>query len=146
MSRMRGWKTVTRTALGSAFAVASLLLAAAPATADRYRGLPFALARGRPTLSLNAVVGPGRQGPGGLGVPGAPGGQSAEGVVQSVGPRSVVLRELDGTIVTVPVGWETQVFVDGRPDVLTDVKPGYVVAATWVGDAPASVLVFVRSS
>lgn len=146
MRRMRGWTTVTRTAPVAALAAASMLLAAAPAAAGRYRGLPFTPPRGRPTLNLNSVIGSNWQGPGGPADPGAPGGQSAEGVVQSVGPRSVVLRELDGTLVTVPVGLETQVFLDGRPDVLADVRPGYVVAATWVGDAPASVLVFVRSS
>src|SRR3954467_4736325 len=40
---------------------------------------------------------------------------AAQGIVQSVGPFAVVLRQLDGTTVTVPVARRiTRVFVDGR--------------------------------
>ena len=47
----------------------------------------------------------------------APGSsQGAQGVVQSVGSTSVVVKQLDGSSVTVPVDRRTtQVFVDGKP-------------------------------
>src|SRR5580692_2215194 len=68
--------------------------------------------------------------------------QTEQGVVQSISARTLVLRELDGAIVTIPIGVQTQIFVDGRPARVEDVKPGFVVVASSFG----SELRFVRSS
>ena len=77
---------------------------------------------------------------------GAAGFQSTrQGVVQSVSPGGIVLRQLDGTVVSVQVDRHTQITLDGRQGSLADVHPGYVVLASWSGSATASLLRFVRS-
>ena len=76
----------------------------------------------------------------------APGSsQGAQGVVQSVGSTSVVVKQLDGSAVTVPVDRRTtQVFVNNKHAQWTDVKPGYVLSATWKVGKPAPTLRFSR--
>lgn len=69
------------------------------------------------------------------------------GVVQSVGPSAVVLRALDGTDVTVPVGPGTRVRLNGRAAALAAVSPGLVAEAVRVGSGTAVVLrAFGRAS
>ena len=76
----------------------------------------------------------------------APGSsQAAQGVVQSVGSTTVVVKQLDGSTVTVPVDRKTtQVFVNNKHSQWTDVKPGYVLSATWKAGKPAPTLRFSR--
>jgi hypothetical protein len=47
------------------------------------------------------------------------------GRVQSMSSSVVVLRERDGSVVSVPVGARTKVHVNGQPGSLSDVQPGY---------------------
>ena len=63
-----------------------------------------------------------------------------EGIVQSVSANGVVLRQLDGSTVNISVGSSTQVFVDGKHALLTDVKAGYVASAAWKAGGMAHVL------
>jgi len=60
-----------------------------------------------------------------------PAARSGQGIVQSVSARAVVLKELDGSTVRVPVDAKTRVFVDGKPASLRAVKPGFVAVAKW---------------
>jgi hypothetical protein len=77
----------------------------------------------------------------------APGSsQSAQGVVQSVGSATVVVKQLDGRTITVPVDRKTtQVFVNNKHAEWTDVRPGYVLTASWKAGKPAPTLRFTRS-
>ena len=59
--------------------------------------------------------------------------QNAQGVVQSLAGRTVVVRALDGSTVTVPIGPGTRVLVDGKAAALRDVKPGFVAIVKWEG-------------
>ena len=70
--------------------------------------------------------------------------QTAEGVVQSVTATAVALRQLDGSTVSVPIGRHTVVFVNARHTRLAAVKPGFVLAASWVAGKAAAVLRFQR--
>jgi len=63
-----------------------------------------------------------------------------EGIVQSVGANAIVLRELDGSTVSVAIVSSTHVFVDGKRASLRDVKAGYVAAAAWKAGGAARVL------
>lgn len=63
-----------------------------------------------------------------------------EGIVQSVFTSAVVLRQLDGSTVSISVGNGTQVFVDGKKASLYDVKAGYVASAAWKAGGAARVL------
>jgi len=63
-----------------------------------------------------------------------------EGIVQSVSAKAIVLRELDGRTVSVPVALSTHVFVDGKRSSLRVVKAGFVASAAWKTGKPASVL------
>lgn len=63
---------------------------------------------------------------------GAPTSGSANGIAQSIGAASIVLTELDGSTVSITVTQRTRVFVNGSHASLDDVKPGFVVSATWV--------------
>jgi hypothetical protein len=63
-----------------------------------------------------------------------------KGIVQSVSPKSIVLRELDGSTVRIPVAPTTRVFVDGKRATLANVKRGFVVTVTWTAGKPARVL------
>jgi hypothetical protein len=51
--------------------------------------------------------------------------------VQSVLASAVVLTELDGTSVRVPVNPKTRVFVDGKRALLGSVEDGFVAIASW---------------
>src|SRR4051794_39853556 len=63
-----------------------------------------------------------------------------KGIVQAVTPKAIVLRELDGSTVRIPVAPTTRVFVDGKRATLGNVKRGFVASATWVAGRPARVL------
>jgi hypothetical protein len=77
-----------------------------------------------------------------------PAGQtvSVQGVVQSVSSSTVLVKQLDGSAVVVPIDRTTQIFVNGKPAHATDVKRGYVLIASFQAGRPASVLRFVRPS
>ena len=75
----------------------------------------------------------------------APGSsQGAQGVVQSVGSTSVVVKQLDGSVVTVPVDRRTTRSSSTQHAQWTDVKPGYVLSATWKAGKSAPTLRFSR--
>ena len=63
--------------------------------------------------------------------------QIDKGVVVSVSPSLLVLRQLDGTIMSVSVNEHTQVVLDGVPASLASLKPGFLAAALHFGTAPA---------
>ena len=62
------------------------------------------------------------------------------GIVQSVAPATVVLRALDGTEVTVAVGPETRVRLNGRTATLAMVRRGFVAEAVTAGSGQALVI------
>lgn len=62
-----------------------------------------------------------------------------QGIVQSVSAKAIVLRQLDGSTVSVPVASSTRFFVDGKRASLRDVKAGFVASATWKAGRPAQV-------
>jgi hypothetical protein len=66
--------------------------------------------------------------------------RARQGIVQSVSARAVVLRELDGTTVSVAVAPSTHVFVNGKRASVRDVKTGFVASAAWKPGNPARVL------
>jgi len=81
----------------------------------------------------------------GLALPGvagaAPGGLTTDrGVVQSVSPTEIVLRELDGSAVTLAVGPSTRVKLNGGPALLASVQPGFVASVVHNGPRPAIVV------
>jgi hypothetical protein len=59
------------------------------------------------------------------------------GVVQSVSPTTIVLRELDGSSVALAVAPSTRIRVNGFAATLADIDPGFVAAVTHDGNAPA---------
>jgi hypothetical protein len=63
-----------------------------------------------------------------------------KGIVQSVSPRAIVLRELDGSTVRVQIVPSTRVFVDGKRATLRDIRRGFVATATGTAGKPARVL------
>ena len=65
---------------------------------------------------------------------------AGEGIVQSVSAEAVVLRELDGSTVSVPVASSTHVFVDGKLASLRDVNAGFVASAAWKAGRSTQVL------
>ena len=68
------------------------------------------------------------------------GEQTSQGVVQSVLAKAIVLKELDGSSVSVPIDARTRFLVDGKRASLRDVKPGFVATATWkAGEAAREV-------
>ena len=62
------------------------------------------------------------------------------GVVQSVSQAQIVLRELDGSSVSLAVGPNTRVLLNGLPAQLGDIQPGFVAAVTHNGARPARVV------
>ena len=64
---------------------------------------------------------------------------AAKGIVQSVSAKAIVLKELDGRTVRVPIASSTQVFVDGKRASLRDVRAGFVASAAWKAGKPARV-------
>jgi hypothetical protein len=65
---------------------------------------------------------------------------AGKGIVQSVSATAIVLRELDGSTVRVPVALSTHVFVNGLRASLRDVRAGFVASAVWKAGRPARVL------
>ena len=76
--------------------------------------------------------------PPGKGPHGQPG--SARGIVQSVAAQAVVVKELDGTTVRIPVAESTRVFFDGKRATLADARPGLVAIASWKANKAAAKL------
>ena len=70
----------------------------------------------------------------------------SRGIVQSVSAVAVVLKQLDGTTVTVGVDSSTLVHVNGQPATLADVHPGAVAAAFRRRRGPALELRVFESS
>ena len=64
--------------------------------------------------------------------------------MQSVSASAVSVRLLDGTASSVPYDRKTQVLVNGKSGRITDVRPGFVLVASWKAGKPATVLRFVR--
>jgi hypothetical protein len=62
------------------------------------------------------------------------------GTVESVSSTEVVLKELDGSSVTISVNSHTRVLVDGQEASITDLKSGYVGLAIRDGNNPARAL------
>jgi hypothetical protein len=71
---------------------------------------------------------------------------SVQGVVQSVSGSAVVVRQLDGSAVSVAIDRGTKITVNGRPGKINDVKPGFVLVTTVKAGQPAPVLRFLRPS
>jgi hypothetical protein len=71
---------------------------------------------------------------------------SARGIVQSVAAKAIVLRELDGTMVRVPVAPSTHVFLNGQRATLSVAQPGLVALASWKAGKPATSLQIFDSS
>jgi hypothetical protein len=70
-----------------------------------------------------------------------------QGLVQSVAAAAVVLKALDGSSFSVPVGPQTRVLVDGRLAPLSEVKPGFVALVKWEGGkAPQQLAAFDLSA
>ena len=63
-----------------------------------------------------------------------------QGVVQSIVAGTVVLKELDGSAVSIPVDDGTVILLDGRQGALGDVKPGFVAIAKWKPGGSARLL------
>jgi hypothetical protein len=74
------------------------------------------------------------------------GSASVEGVVQAVFASTVLVKQLDGNAIVVPVDRRTQVLVNGRQAQWSDVKPGFVLIASWQPGRPAALLRFLRPS
>src|SRR5919198_1355960 len=66
--------------------------------------------------------------------------QIDRGVVQTVSSTRLVLRELDGSLVTITVGPTTRVRVNGLASSIDVVRPGFVATAVHDGNAPATVI------
>ncbi len=62
------------------------------------------------------------------------------GVVQAVTERRIVLRELDGSLVSLAIGPATRVRVNGSPAPLEAVRPGFVAVVIHEGDEPARIV------
>jgi hypothetical protein len=73
----------------------------------------------------------------------APVAASVQGVVQSVWSTGALVKLLDGSTVTVALGKDTQVVVDGRPSKLSAVRPGYVLVGV-ARSGHTTILRFVR--
>jgi hypothetical protein len=71
---------------------------------------------------------------------------SVEGVVQAVFASTVLVKQLDGSAVVVPVDRRTQVLVNGRQAQWSAVKPGFVLIGSWQPGRPAALLRFLRPS
>jgi hypothetical protein len=63
-----------------------------------------------------------------------------EGIVQSVLANTIVLRELDGSTVSISIASSTHVFVNGKQATLHDVNAGFVASAAWKAGGSARVL------
>jgi len=63
--------------------------------------------------------------------------QIDKGVVVSVSPGLLVLKQADGSVVSIQLGPRTVVTLDGLPARITDLRPGDLAAALHYGSAPA---------
>jgi hypothetical protein len=113
--------SVTKTVLAASLAVVALVLAS-PSYADRGKPSP----KSEPTAATATVP--------------------VQGVVQSVSGSAVVVRQLDGSTVSIGIGRTTHITVDGRPTRIGDVKPGYVLVTTVKAGQAASTMRFLRPS
>ena len=86
-------------------------------------------------LPVAALASPVKAKPPGKGPHGQSG--SARGIVQSATAKNVVVKELDGTTVRIPVARSTHVFLDGKRATLVDARAGLVAIASWKGGKPA---------
>jgi hypothetical protein len=59
------------------------------------------------------------------------------GIIQSIDSATLVLRALDGTDVTVPLGPATRYRLNGRDASLVDIQPGFVAEAVVSGSTTA---------
>jgi hypothetical protein len=116
-------------------ALACAICVALPGSAYALKGGPPGAPPGQTTHTTAAP---------GKGTP-PQGKQSVKGVLQSFTQRAVVLRQLDGTVVTVLINRHTLLVVNGKPGRLAQVKPGFVVLVSRNGHGPASELRFLRS-
>ena len=109
----------SKTLLTAAIA-ATVLAFAAPSYADR--GKPFT--KGGPPAATATVT--------------------VQGVVQSVSGSAVVVRQLDGSTVSVGISRNTHITVDGHPAKVSDVKPGFVLVTSVKAGQAASTMRFLR--
>jgi hypothetical protein len=105
--------------------VAGPFVVAAPALADP--------GHGRAVTTVTTVSSPGAT-------------LAVQGVVQAVSASTVLVKQLDGSAVIVPIDRRTQVYVNGRSAAWGDVKPGFVLIASWQAGKPATALRFLRPS
>jgi hypothetical protein len=136
MCSVNAWPKIgRRTAVALAALSAAALAAAAPALADDHgsKGSPSRSSGKAPAATT--TTGQGQSGT-----------QSVRGLVQLVSGAAVTLKQLDGSVVTVPVDRSTKVYIDGKSARLADVKPGFVLVASWKTGRPAETLRFVRPS
>jgi hypothetical protein len=63
--------------------------------------------------------------------------QIDKGVVVSVSPSLIVLKQADGSIVSIQVSWRTFVTLGGLAARITDLRPGDLAAVLHYGTAPA---------
>jgi hypothetical protein len=113
--------TVGSKTLPAAAIAAAVLAFAAPAYADR-GGKPST--KGGPPAAAATVT--------------------VQGVVQSVSGSAVVVRQLDGSMVSVGIARNTHITVDGHPTKVGDVKPGFVLVTTVKAGQAASTMRFLR--
>lgn len=59
------------------------------------------------------------------------------GIVQSVSVRRIVIAQLDGTTLAIPLDARTRVLLDGRAAAIADVRPGDVAAVVHPPGGPA---------
>jgi hypothetical protein len=71
---------------------------------------------------------------------------SVQGVVQAVSSSTVLVKQLDGSAVVVPIDGTTHVYVNGKPAHWGEVKRGFVLIASWQSGRPAGTLRFLRPS
>jgi hypothetical protein len=60
-----------------------------------------------------------------------------KGQIQSVSSNSVTLKEEDGSVVQIPIGADTRVFLDREDAALTDLRTGDMAFAVRIDDNPA---------
>jgi hypothetical protein len=59
------------------------------------------------------------------------GDEAEQGVAQSVSSNTILVKSLDGNVVSMPVDSTTRIYVGDKTANLGDIKPGYVVTGTW---------------
>jgi hypothetical protein len=112
---MRLQNTRQKTKRASVAAAAVLAIAALAAAPGQAGASPNGSSAKSPATAGNALHGE----------------QTTQGVVQSVSAKAVVLKTLDGSTVTIPVDARTRVLINGKPALLREIKPGFVVSAQW---------------